>query len=185
MRAEVTELLLHWNNGDSSALEKLLPLVYEELRRMAELYMRRERSSHTLQPTALVHEAYLRLIDQTRVEWRNRAHFFGVAAQLMRRVTVKHAERHRAAKRGGGGFKVQLDEEIAAEPGLDTEVLALDEALRRLEAIDQRQARIVEMRFFGGLKVEEVSQVLEVSAATVFREQRMALAWLKRELDHT
>lgn len=182
MHKDLTELLVDWSNGDASALEKLLPMVYEELRQMAERYMRRERAGHTLQPTALVHEAYLKLVDQTRVQWRNRAHFFGVAAQLMRRVTVKHAQRLHAAKRGGGVLKVPLDEAMAAEPGRDAEVLALDEALQRLEKIDPRQSRIVEMRFFGGLKVEEAAQVLAVSPATLHREQRLALAWLKREL---
>lgn len=183
MQHDMTELLLDWNRGDASALERLLPLIYDELHRMAAQYMRRERSSHTLQPTALVHEAYLRLIDQTRVKWHNRSHFFGVAAQLMRRVTVKHAQRHHAAKRGGGKLKVTLDETVATESGRDLDVLALDEALHRLEKLDPRQARIIELRFFGGLTVEEAAQVLKVSAATVHREQRMALAWLKRELN--
>jgi RNA polymerase sigma factor (TIGR02999 family) len=182
MTNDVTQLLVDWSNGDEGALRELLPLVYDELHRLAETYMRRERPGHTLQPTALVHEAYLRLVDQTRVRWRNRAHFIGVAAQLMRRVAVKHAERHRAAKRGGGALRMPFDE--AALPGTASEedVIALDEALERLKQLDPRQSRIVELRFFGGLTGKEMTAVLGVSQATLDREWRAARAWLRREL---
>lgn len=182
MPKDVTQLLVDWSQGDERALEELMPLVYDELHRLAEHYMRRERSDHTLQPTALVNEAYLRLVDQTRVQWRNRAHFIGVAAQLMRRVTVKHAERHRAAKRGGGAVAVPLDEAAVAATASSEDVIALDEALERLKELDPRQSRVVELRFFGGLTGKEMAEVLGVSPATVDREWRLARAWLQREL---
>jgi RNA polymerase sigma factor (TIGR02999 family) len=182
MAKDVTQLLVDWNRGDEEALGKLLPLVYDELHRLAEHYMSRERSDHTLQPTALVNEAYLRLVDQTRVKWRNRAHFIGVAAQLMRRVAVKHAQRHRAAKRGGDVLTVPFDEALVPGKAGDHEVIALDEALERLSELDPRQGRIVEMRFFGGLTGEEMGEVLGISRATIDREWRMARAWLQREL---
>ncbi len=182
MSKDVTQLLVDWSNGDQMALDSLLPLVYDELHRLAEHYMRRERFDHTLQPTALINEAYLRLVDQTRVRWRNRAHFIGVAAQLMRRVTVKHAERHRAAKRGGGALKVPFDEAATMGTASDEDVIALDEALERLQALDPRQGRIVELRFFGGLAGKEMAEVLGVSPATIDREWRVARAWLRRQL---
>ena len=182
MSQDVTQLLLDWSRGDERALEELMPLVYDELHRLAEHYMRRERSDHTLQPTALVNEAYLRLVDQTRVKWRNRAHFIGVAAQLMRRVTVKHAERHRAVKRGGGAVAVPFDEAAVPAMASGEDVIALDEALERLKELDPRQSRVVELRFFGGLTGKEMAEVLGISPATVDREWRMARAWLQREL---
>lgn len=181
---DVTRLLIAWSEGDQEALKRLMPLVYDQLHRLAESYMRRERSDHTLQPTALIHEAYLLLVDQSRVEWQSRAHFFGVAARLMRNITLNHARHHRTAKRGGGMLTVALDE--APEDRLArvqaVEVLALDEALGRLAELDSQQARIVELRFFGGLTIEEAAVVLGISSATVKREWRLARAWLRREL---
>ena len=183
---DVTELLRGWSAGDRSAGEQLIAAVYTELHRQAGRAMRREGDDHTLQTTALVHEAYIRLVDQRRVEWRNRAHFFGVAAQLMRRILVDHARRRHAGKRGSGQRHVSLDDvEVAPEGstgpgGLD--VLALDELLERLTAMDEGQARIVELRYFGGLSIEETAEVMEVSPATIKREWAVARAWLRREL---
>jgi RNA polymerase sigma factor (TIGR02999 family) len=182
MSEDVTQLLVDWSHGDKDALERLMPLVYDELHRLARSYMRRERSDHTLQPTALVNEAYLRLIDQTRVQWRNRAHFFGVAAQLMRRVTLKHAERQNAAKRGRQAPDVPLEEAAVAGAATDEDLIALNEALEHLEELDERQGRIVELRFYGGLSTTEIGECLGISRATVDREWRLARAWLKREL---
>jgi RNA polymerase sigma-70 factor, ECF subfamily len=179
---EVTRILHAWGSGDQHAVDKLMPLVYGELRRLARQYMRRERPGHTLQPTALVHEAYLRLVDQHAVKWQNRAHFFGVAAQLMRRILVDYARRHQAAKRGGAVFKVSLDEAFAATEQRSEDVVGLDEALNRLAAMDPRQERVVELRLFSGLTVEETAEVLHVSPATVKREWTTAKAWLSREL---
>jgi RNA polymerase sigma factor (TIGR02999 family) len=178
---EVTRLLLSWSSGDRTALDQLVPIVYGELRRLAAAYLKRERPDHTLQPTALVHEAYVRLVDQTRVESRTRAQFFGIAANLMRQILVNHAERHRAAKRGGGK-KVALDEAVAlaGQPGLD--LMMLDQALGRLAQFDPRQSRIVELRFFGGLTEEEIAEVLDVSPITVKREWRIARAALYHQL---
>jgi RNA polymerase sigma factor (TIGR02999 family) len=178
----VTRLLLEWSNGDQGALDRLMPLVYDELRRVARQYLRHERSGHILQPTALVHEAYLKLAGQQRVRWQNRAHFFAVAAQLIRRILVDHARSQAAAKRGGGAAAVTL--EAALEPSVKREldVLALDNTLARLATLDPRQARLVELRFFGGLNVEETAEVLGVSSATIKREWRTAKAWLYREL---
>ena len=175
---DVTQLLIHWSNGDAQAVDRLLPLVYGELRRIAARHLRAEREGHTLQPTALVHEAYLRLVDQTRVQWQNRAHFFGVAAQSMRRILVDHARRHAAAKRGNPAQKLSLDEalEVGSEPAPD--LLALDEALKELEKIDPQKSRIVELRFFGGLSVEETAEVMGLGTATVVRHWSMAKAWL-------
>jgi RNA polymerase sigma factor (TIGR02999 family) len=175
---EVTQLLIAWGNGDQSALDKLMPLVYDELHRLAHHYMSRERPGHTLQTTALIHEAYLRLVDQTHARWQNRAHFFGIAANVMRQILVNYALRHRAAKRGGAVYKLTLDEAagLSEEPNVD--LLALDEALTRLAALDPRQARIVELRFFGELTIEETAEVLKVSPATVKREWNIAKAWL-------
>ena len=179
----ITQLLVRWNEGDRAALDELLPLVYAELRRVADAYLRHERSDHTLQPTALVHEAFLRLIGQTQVHWHRRAHFFGAAARLMRQILVDHARRHVAQKRGGLRHRLSLDEtlDFCARPDLD--LIALDDALTGLERLDSDQSRIVELRFFGGLTIEETGAALGISAATVKREWRMARAWLQREMD--
>lgn len=179
---DVTPLLLDWCSGDEEALEKLVPLVYDELHRQAERYMQRERQDHTLQPTALVHETFLQLIDQSRIQWQNRAQFFGVAAQLMRRVVLKYARQHSAEKRGGKALKVTLDEALASPQMRATDVLALDEALTRMADLDPRQSQIVELRYFGGLTIEEVAACLELSPTTVKRETRMARAWLHKEM---
>jgi RNA polymerase sigma-70 factor, ECF subfamily len=178
----ITELLLAWNQGDPRACERLMPVVYDELRRLARSHLRRERPNHTLQPTALVNEAYLRLVDQARVNWRDRAHFFGIAARLMRQILVNYAEARHAAKRGGAGERLSLSaaEPIAREPELD--LTALDEALNRLEELDPPQARIVELRYFAGLTIEEIAEVMSISPATVKREWSTARAWLRREL---
>lgn len=178
---EVTQLLLDWTKGNQAALDKLMPLIYRELRRLAHQYLGRERAGHTLQTTDLVHEAYLRLVDQRRVRWQNRSHFFGVAAQLMRRILVDHARRRRRVKRGGGVPMVSLEAAVVSRQP-DVDLLALDEALNRLAEIDQRKARIVELRFFGGLEVEETAIFLKISEITVMREWKMAKAWLHREL---
>jgi RNA polymerase sigma factor (TIGR02999 family) len=177
---DVTQLLLKWGNGDREALENLLPLVYRELHQLASRYLRRERSDHTLQATALVHEAYLKLIDQREVRWQNRAHFFGVAAQAMRRILVDHARGHMAAKRGSGGVKLSLEDNEAAIVSAEKaeEMVALDEALTRLAEIDPQKSRIVELRFFGGLSIEETAEVLGIGTATVIRQWRVARAWL-------
>ena len=179
---ELTELLLCWGRGDDLAQQKLVPLVYEELRKVAHRYMRWERPGHTLQTTALVHETYLRLLESRRVRWRNRSHFMAVSAQLMRRILVDFARSKRALKRGGDLPRVTLDEELhqAAAPALDFE--ALDDALTALSAFDARKARVVELRFFGGLSSEETARALEVSADTVRRDWKIARAWLLREL---
>src|SRR5262245_35906878 len=178
----VSGLLRAWSNGDREAGEKLLPLVYEELRRRAAAYLRRERADHTLQPTALVNEAYLRLIGQERVAWQNRAHFFGVAAQMMRRILVDHARARRRAKREGAAVRVSLDERIGAAAPPDCELLLLDQALDELAAVDPQQARIVELRYFGGLTEDEVASALTVSRSTVTREWRIARGWLYRRI---
>lgn len=177
----VTQLLARWTGGDKQALEDLLPLVYDELRRLARRYLQQERPGHTLQSTALVHEAYLRLVDQN-VSWQNRAHFFGIAAQMMRRILVDHARSRSAAKRGDGACRVTLDEGLIALEQRDLDVVALDDALTKLSTIDPQQARIVELRFFAGLSIEETSEVLHVSPATVKRDWAMAKAWLHREM---
>ena len=183
---DVTQLLLEWSSGDRSAGEQLLSAVYAELHRQASGAMRRESGNHTLQTTALVHEAYLRLIDQRRVEWRNRAHFFGVAAQLMRRILVDHARRRHAGKRGKRARHLTLDDADAVAIGAPDErgvdVLVLEDALARLAALDQDQARIVELRYFGGLSIEDTAVALDVSPSTVKREWAVARAWLRREL---
>jgi RNA polymerase sigma factor (TIGR02999 family) len=178
----ITELLVAWGDGDRAALDELMPLVYDELRGQASAYLARERQGHTLQTTALVHEAYLKLVDQRRVRWQNRAHFFGVAAQMMRRILVSHARAHGAVKRGQGAQPLSLDEapEVGAKPNVN--LVALDEALDRLTEIDPRQGRVVELRFFGGLSIEEAGEVLSLSPATVGREWSMAKAWLYKEL---
>ena len=180
---EVTRLLLAWNEGDASAVERLMPLVYAELRTIAERHFRRERAGHTLQPTAVVHEAYFRLVDQTRVTWKNRGHFFAVASQAMRRILVDHARARETDKRGGRGRRVTLDVGVLSpEPIEDMDFIALDEALTRLKSLDGAQAQIVELRFFGGLSIDETAQVLDTSASSVKREFRSAKAWLFREL---
>jgi len=176
----VTQLLEKWSNGDQSALDELMALVYDELHRLASSYLRRERPDHTLQPTALVNEAYLRLVDQRHARWQNRAQFFGIAAQLMRRILVDHARAHYAAKRGGPQYAVSLSQadRFAKQP--DVELLALHDALNELVAIDPQQSRIVELRFFGGLSIEETAEVLGISHATVERDWKMARAWLRK-----
>jgi RNA polymerase sigma factor (TIGR02999 family) len=178
---DVTRLLVSWSGGDKKALGELVPFVYRELRGLAAAYIRRERRDHTLQPTALVHEAYLRLVDQTHVENPSRAQFFAIAANLMRQILVHHAKRHRAAKRGGGN-KVALDEAAGVVQQRGVDLLALDEALDRLAQLDPRQSRIVELRFFGGLTEEEIADVLDVSAITVKRDWRVARALLHQQL---
>jgi RNA polymerase sigma factor (TIGR02999 family) len=180
----ITALLHRWQEGDGDAAERLLPLVYAELRRIAGRYLARERVGHTLQSTALVHEAYLRLVDQRRVDWQGRAHFFGLAARIMRRILVDHARRGRRLKRGSGARNIGLEGlEVAAGAAADpVDALTLDRALHELEELDERQARIVELRFYGGLTVEETAEVLQLSPATVKREWAMARAWLFRRL---
>ena len=181
-RSEVTKLLQEWSEGRQDALDRLLPEIYAELRRLARSYLRRERPDHTLQPTALVHEAFLKLIDQRVVRWQNRAHFFGIAAQAMRRILVDHARAGAAGKRGAGERPMSLDEALVLTDAPNVDVLALDEALTRLAAIDLQQSRVVELRFFGGLTMEETAEVLSISPATVGREWTLAKAWLYAEL---
>ena len=179
---QITQLLVAWSDGDQSALEELTPLVYEELRRLAHHYMGRERPGHTLQTTALVNEAYLRLIDWKNVHWQNRAHFFAVSAQLMRRILVDFARSRGYAKRGGGALAVTLDEATLVSRDKGTDIVALDEALLSLTELDARQSRVVELRFFGGLSIEETAEVLKVSRGTIRRDWSLARAWLHREL---
>src|SRR6185295_7198425 len=178
----VTQLLIDWGKGDKEALDKLVPLVYEELRRQAARYLRHERVGHTLQTTALIHEAYVRLVDQRNVHWQNRAHFFGIAAQMMRRILVDHARTKKRAKRGGSDIRISFTEAALKTPDRDLDIVALDEALERLAQIDEQQSRIVELRFFSGLTVEETAEVLSISTATVKRDWSMAKAWLHREI---
>jgi RNA polymerase sigma-70 factor, ECF subfamily len=185
----ITQLLVDWSKGDQKALDSLMPLVYSELRRQAANYLRRERPGHTLQPTALVNEAYLKLIDQKNARWQNRAQFFGVAAQLMRRILVDHARQHQAAKRGGSDQqRLSITsagqvgaKQMASEPAID--LLALNEALNELAEIDPQQSRIVELKFFGGLSIEETAEVIGLGHATVERDWKMARAWLRRKLE--
>src|SRR2546426_4561411 len=179
---EVTQLLLAWSEGDRTALDKLTPLVYQELRRMAHRYMSRERPGHTMQTTALVNEAYLRLVNRESVHWQNRAHFFAIAAQVMRHILVDHARSHAYAKRGGGAQTISLDEAMIVSREPAAEEVALDDALKELAKIDSQQSRIVELRFFGGLTIEETAEVLHLSAATIKREWSTAKAWLYHEL---
>jgi RNA polymerase sigma factor (TIGR02999 family) len=179
---DVTQLLIDWSRGDQEALAKLMPLIYDELRRLAARYLRHERPDHTLQPTALVHEVYLRLINQSRVQWQSRAHFFGIAAQAMRRILVDHARRHHAAKRGGLQPRLSLDEAVRVSAAHSADLIALDDALSRLAAIDAQQSRIVELRFFGGLTVAETAAVIGASPPTVKRHWTVAKAWLYREI---
>ena len=180
----ITQLLVDWGKGDQAALEKLMPLVYSELRRLASNYLRRERAEHTLQPKALVNEAYLKLVHQKNAKWQNRAHFFGISAQLMRRILVDHARQHQAVKRGGSGQKrisITSVEKFAKQPEVD--LLALNEALDELAKMDPQQSRIVEMKFFGGLSIEEIAEVLSIGHATVERDWKLARAWLRRQLE--
>ena len=178
-------MLREASQGNSAAAARLLPLVYDELRALAASALRRERGNHTLQPTALVHEAFLRLIDQTHAEYKSRTHFFAVGAQAIRRILVDHARQHHAAKRGGDWMKVTLDQAAAAASAANEEInlLGLDEALTKLAALDERQSKVVELRFFGGLSVEETAAMLDVSPRTVEEDWRMARAWLKREME--
>ncbi len=180
---EVTRLLVAWSNGDQAALEQLTPLVYSELHQLAHRYLGRERKGHTLQTTALVHEAYLRLIDQKEVRWQNRAHFFAIAAQMMRRILVDYARSRNVAKRGGDARQVSLDEAMEVSDERAADVIALDEALKSLSDLDQRKSRIIELRFFGGLSIEETAEVLGVSPGTVMRDWTFAKAWLQREIN--
>jgi RNA polymerase sigma factor (TIGR02999 family) len=182
LNQDVTHLLILWSKGDSAALEALVPLVYDELRRLAQRYLKREKAGHTLSSTALVHEAYLRLVRQKDVTWQNRAHFFGVASRMMRRILVDHARSHNYAKRGGGTLTLALDEAMAVPERHEIDLVALDDALTTLAKLDERQSRTVELRFFGGLSIEETSEVLGVSAPTVKREWASARAWLYREI---
>lgn len=182
--SRITDLLVSWGNGDKAALERLMPLVESELHRLAHSYMRRENGDHTLQTTALINETFLRLVDQNRVRWQNRSHFYGIAAQIMRRVLLNYARDRGRDKRGGGLYKVSLSEADAAGEQRSIELLALDEALQRLSAIDERKGRVVELRYFGGLSVKETAEILNVSVVTVARDWDMARAWLAREMGH-
>ena len=183
---DITELLIAWSDGRREALDDLMPIVYADLRRLAGGYMRREPAGHALQPTALVHEAYVRLIDQKQVKWRNRAHFFGVAAGMMRRILVDNARKRRAEKRGGRWERVTLaGDEVAAPRQAEIDVLSLHEALERLAAFDPQQERIVEFRYFGGLTIEETAEVVGISPATVVREWTIAKAWLRADLSRS
>jgi RNA polymerase sigma factor (TIGR02999 family) len=181
---QVTQLLLDWSNGSQAALNELIPLVDRELHRLAHHYMRQERPGHTLQTTALVNEVYLKLVDQKHVQWKNRAHFFALSAQLMRRILVDHARKRSYAKRGGGANKITFDEGMVVSQGRGKDLVALNDALERLAAIDQRKSQVVELRFFGGLSVEETGEVLGVSPLTVKRDWSMAKAWLYNSLNN-
>ena len=179
----VTQLLLEWSDGDKAALDELLPLVYDELHRLAHAYLRRERANHTLQPTALVNEAYMRLVEQQHVRWQNRAQFFGIAANLMRQILVDHARQRMAAKRGGPDqHRLSLTQAERVINRAEVDVLALNEALNKLTEFDAQQGRIVELKFFAGLTIEEIVEVLGISHATIEREWKLARAWLRREL---
>ncbi|HEY0407802.1 MAG TPA: sigma-70 family RNA polymerase sigma factor [Pyrinomonadaceae bacterium] len=180
--SDITRLLQDWRDGDQTALEKLMPLVERELHRIANRYMRREHPSHTLQTTALVNEAFLRLVDQKAVRWQNRAHFFAIAAQIMRRILLNYARDRHRAKRGGRAIQVSLSEINGMSEEKSSELIALDEALQRLEAVDKRKCRIVELKYFGGLSVEETAEALHISPITVMRDWNMAKAWLAREI---
>jgi RNA polymerase sigma factor (TIGR02999 family) len=178
----VSRLLAEWRDGNQQAFEEMLPLIYDELRRLAHSFLNRERQGHTLQTTALVHEAYLKLVHQRDARWQNRAHFFAIASQAMRRILIDSARKHIAEKRGGGAEKLSLDEVAAISPEPNTSLIALDLALTRLAEIDSQQSRIIELRYFGGLTVEETAEVLSLSPATIKREWTMARAWLHQEL---
>jgi RNA polymerase sigma factor (TIGR02999 family) len=180
---QITELLAEWSSGNQAALDELYPLVYDELRRMAHRYMARERKGHTLQTTALINEAYLRLVEQHNVTWQNRAHFFGISAQIMRRILIDHARRYEYSKRGGGANRISLEEVALVAKECAGELLALDEALDRLNKIDQRRSQVVELRFFGGLDNQEIASYLKISENTVTRDWNMARAWLYGQLN--
>jgi RNA polymerase sigma factor (TIGR02999 family) len=180
--ATITQLLIRWSDGDNAALDELAPQVYSELRRLAKYYLRQERPDHTLQPSDLVHEAYLRLVDEKEVDWQNRAHFFGIASVRMRHILVEHARSRQAAKRGGGEYRLSLSEADRRAGNRDINLLALDDALQRLEALDPLKSRIVELRYFGGLTIEETAEALRISPATVKRDWSMARAWLRSEI---
>src|SRR6185369_7987718 len=182
--AGITELLVDWNNGDKSAIERLLPLVERELHRLAHAYMRREGPNHTLQTTALINETYLRLIDQKKVQWQNRAHFFGIAAQIMRRILLNYARDQNRQKRGGRAIHVSLSQAMIMPAEKDRELIALNDALIRLEELDARKSKVVELRYFGGLSVEEAAEVLNVAPITVMRDWQFAKAWLAREMQN-
>lgn len=184
MAEEITKILLALSKGDTEAPDKLMPLVYDELRRLASSYMRRERQAHTLQATALVNEAYLKLVDQTQIDWKGRAHFFSIAARLMREILVDHARTRNADKRGGGATRIALDEAVSFADEREFDLVALDDALAALGKFDPQQSRIVELRFFGGLTIEETSEVIGISPATVKRDWGLAKAWLKREISN-
>lgn len=179
---DVTGLLIALRGGDKDASDRLMQAVYQDLRKKAAAFLRRERRGHTLQPTALVHETYLRMVDQKRVVWQNRAHFLGVAAEMMRRILVNHARSHKAAKRGGGGTRVTLDEALASSRPRDLDLIALDDALSELAALDPRQSRVVELRAFGGLSVEETAEAMDISPVTVTRCWSFSRAWLARRI---
>ena len=182
---EVTQILQDWKNGDEQAIARLTPIVYDELRRLAAHYLRDEHAADTFQPTALVHEAYLRLVVQNMPDWECRSHFFGVAAHLMRQILVDHARKHRSQKRGSGAAKASLEEALSFAPERGSELVALDDALKALADVDERKCKVIELRFFGGLSVEETAQALGVSVATIGREQRLAEAWLHREMSRS
>ena len=182
---EITQLLAEWSEGNQAALDKLYPLVYNELRRLAHGYLRRERKGHTLQTTALINEAYLRLVDQKYVHWANRSHFFGISAQIMRRILIDHARRYDYAKRGGGAQRISLDEVAVVAKERALSLLMLDEALKSLAEIDPRRSEVVELRYFGGLNNEEIARVLKISENTVTRDWNMARAWLYQELSRS
>ena len=184
LRESATRLLIQWKDGNKEALDQLIPIVYSELRRLADHYLRDEHAAATLQPTALVHEAYVRLVAQSLPDWESRSHFFGVAAHLMRQILVDHARRRQSAKRGSGAEKVSIEETITFSPAPGREIQALDEALKALESFDPRKAKVIELRFFGGFSAEETAKALNISVATVGREQRLAEAWLYREMAH-
>jgi len=179
---DVTKLLADWSRGDQAALDQLTPFVYHDLHERARNYLRHERPDHTLQPTALIHEAYLRLVDDRPSEWNGRAHFFAVASRVMRQILVDHARHHRAEKRGGGAANVSLDEALVPAYSQGADLMALDEALSRLAALDERKCRIIEMRYFGGCTVEETAEALGIASVTVMRDTRLAEAWLRRAM---
>lgn len=185
LQHEVTQILHEWSKGNANAPERLMPFVYDELRRLARSFLSRERVNHTLQPTALVNEAYLRLVDQTRVNWQNRAHFYGIASSMMRRILIDHARAHSTEKRGGAALRLSIDDVQIPIEQRAAGLLALDEALERLAQMDERKAQVVEMRFFGGLSDEEIAEVLKVTTRTVLRDWQKARLWLYRELSQS
>ena len=181
--SEITQMLIELTDGNQEVVNQILPHIYDELKRLSSSYLRRERADHTLQPTALVHEAYMKLVDQKRVQWQNRAHFFGIAAQVMRRILMDHARKHQADKRGGDAEKLPIEEEIlVVSHDKSAELIALDDALQTLAAMDEQKAKIVELRYFGGLSIEETAEVMGVSVPTINRQWRMAKAWLYSQL---